>query len=188
MESSAFKAIQDTEHSQGVVALVRPKRWSLNEVLEDLRSPIVVLAGLQDPGNVGTILRVAESFGASGCIALTGTAAIHNSKVTRASAGSVFRLPHVWNLDLDTVAGALKARNVPLIGTSPHATDSITSWDWRRPAAVMIGNEGAGLTREQTAACTTLLRVPHEQQTESLNSAIAAAVVLYEAYRRRNPA
>jgi len=186
LDSSAFKGIQDTEHSQGVIALVRPMKWGLKDVLEDLRSPVVVLAGLQDPGNVGTILRVAESFGAAGCVGLSGTAAIHNSKLTRASAGSVFRLPHVWNMDLEVVAAELKTRNVPLIGTSPHAMDSITSWDWTQPAAVLIGNEGAGLSREQAAACTTLLRVPHEPQTDSLNSAIATAVVLYEAYRRRN--
>jgi TrmH family RNA methyltransferase len=186
LDSSVFKSIQDTEHSQGVIALVRPRKWSMDDVLKDLRSPVVVLAGLQDPGNVGTILRVAESFGAAGCLGLTGTVAIHNSKVSRASAGSVFRLPHAWNLELDAVAGALKARKVSLIGTSPHAMDSITSWDWSRPAAVLIGNEGAGLSREQESACTTMLRVPHEPQTESLNSAIAAAVVLYEAYRKRN--
>jgi TrmH family RNA methyltransferase len=181
-----FKGIQDTEHSQGVIALVKPGKWSMNDVLQDLRSPIVVLAGLQDPGNVGTILRVAESFGAASCLGLNGTVSIHNSKVLRASAGSVFRLPHVWNLGLTALAEALKARRVPLIGTSPHARDSITSWDWTQPAAVLIGNEGAGLNEEQAAACTTMLRVPHQPQTESLNSAIAAAVVLYEAYRKRN--
>jgi RNA methyltransferase, TrmH family len=186
LDPAVFKGIQDTEHSQGVIALVRPRRWSMNEILEGLRSPLVVLAGLQDPGNVGTTLRVAESFGAAGCLGLNGTVAISNPKVSRASAGSVFRLPHVWNLELDAVVGALRDRNVPLIGTSPHAMDSITSWDWSRPAAVLVGNEGAGLSREQAAACTTMLRVPHEPQTESLNSAIAAAVILYEAYRRRS--
>ena len=185
LDSSAFKAIQDTEHSQGVIALVQPRKWSMNDLLQG-ESPVVVLAGLQDPGNVGTILRVAESFGASGCLGLSGTVAIHNSKVSRASTGSVFRLPHVWNLELEEVVATLKTRNVPLIGTSPHAVDSITSWDWSRPVAVLIGNEGSGLNREQTEACTTMLRVPHEPQTESLNSAIAAAVVLYEAYRKRN--
>ena len=185
LDSSAFKAIQDTEHSQGVIALVQPRKWSMNDLLQG-ESPVVVLAGLQDPGNVGTILRVAESFGASGCLGLSGTVAIHNSKVSRASTGSVFRLPHVWNLELEEVVATLKTRNVPLIGTSHHAVDSITSWDWSRPVAVLIGNEGAGLNREQTEACTTMLRVPHEPQTESLNSAIAAAVVLYEAYRKRN--
>lgn len=186
LDSSVFKAIQDTEHSQGVIALVRPRKWTIGDVLDGVQSPVVVLGGLQDPGNVGTILRVAESFGASGCLGLNGTVSIHNSKVSRASAGSVFRLPHVWGLELNAVVGDLRSRNIPLIGTSPHVMDPITSWDWSRPAAVLIGNEGAGLSDEQAAACATMLRVPHEPQSESLNSAIAAAVVLYEAYRRRS--
>ena len=76
LDSSTFKGIQDTEHSQGVIALVRPRSWALNDVLDvlnDARGPVVVLAGLQDPGNVGTILRVAESFGSAGCLGLAGT-------------------------------------------------------------------------------------------------------------------
>jgi TrmH family RNA methyltransferase len=186
LDAATFKSIQDTDHSQGVIALVRPRTWSLAEVLNGGRSTIVVLAGLQDPGNVGTILRVAESFGAAGCLALAGTVAIHNSKVTRASAGSVFRLPHVWNLDLQTVVGAFKAAGVPLVGASPHSSESIAAWDWRHPAGFLIGNEGAGISRDQSAACAAMLRIPHEPQTESLNSAIAAAVVLYEAYRQRH--
>jgi TrmH family RNA methyltransferase len=188
LDAATFKSIQDTEHSQGVIALVRPRHWNLNDVLAGLRSSIVVLAGLQDPGNVGTILRVAESFGAAGCFGLVGTVAIHNSKVTRASAGSVFRLPHVWNLEFESVVTALNVAGMPLIGTSPHAVESIASWDWSKPAAVLIGNEGAGLSSEQAAACRAMLRIPHEPETESLNSAIATAVVLYEAYRRRNTA
>lgn len=187
LEPGAFKGIQSTEHSQGVIALVRPRTWTLDEVLAHSPAPIAVLAGLQDPGNVGTILRVAESFGAAGCLALGGTVALHNSKVVRASAGSVFRLPCVWDLELNDVIEALTVRKIPLIGTSPHAAQSITSWDWTRPAAVLIGNEGAGLNSVQAAACTEVLRIPQQPEMESLNSAIAAAVVLYEAYRRRNP-
>jgi RNA methyltransferase, TrmH family len=187
LESGVFKGIQSTEHSQGVIALVRLKAWTLEEVFIHSPAPIVVLAGLQDPGNVGTILRVAESFGAAGCLALSGTAAIHNSKVVRSSAGSVFRLPCVWDLQLNTVLEALKSRKITLIGTSPHAAHSITSWDWTRPAAVLIGNEGAGLSSMESAACAEVLKIPQQPQMESLNSAIAAAVVLYEAYRRKNP-
>ena len=186
IDAATFKSIQATERSQGVIALVRPRIWTLNQILTGIRSTVVVLAGLQDPGNVGTILRVAESFGAAGCLALVGTAAIHNSKVTRASAGSVFRLPHVWNLDLQTVVAEFKTAGVPIVGTSPHSSQSIAAWDWNQPVGVLIGNEGAGLSREQSGACAAMLRIPHEPETESLNSAIAAAVILYEAYRRRH--
>lgn len=184
LEGALFKALQSTEHSQGVIALVHPRRALLADILRSV-SPIVVLAGLQDPGNVGTILRVAESFGAAGCIALPGTASVHNSKVTRASAGSVFRLPCVWDVLWEDLLGQLASHNIPLVGTSPHARATITSWDWNRPVAVLIGNEGSGLSSEQTEACAAVLKIPHEPQTESLNSAVAGAVIFYEAYRQR---
>jgi len=185
LDASTFKNLQSTEHSQGVIALVKPRAWTLDDVLRTHR-PIAVLAGLQDPGNVGTIVRIAESFGAAGCLALSGTASIHNSKVTRASAGSVFRLPCVWDLNWDSLVDTLKSKSIPIVGTSPHASDSITGWNWERPAAILIGNEGSGLTPAQTDACTAILKIPHEPQTESLNSAIAASVIFYEAYRRRS--
>jgi TrmH family RNA methyltransferase len=185
LESTIFRSVQDTEHSQGVLALVRPRQWTLVKVLDGLRTPLAVLAGLQDPGNVGTILRVAEAFGAGGCLGLSGTVSVHNSKVLRASSGSVFRLAHTWNLPLQVAVEELDARKIPIVGTSPHAKDSIVSWDWSRPVAVLIGNEGAGLSKEQTSACSAMLKIPHASPTESLNSAIAAAVVFYEALRQR---
>jgi len=185
LDASSFKNLQSTEHSQGIVALVKPRVSALEDVVRS-SAPIAVLAGLQDPGNVGTILRIAESFGAAGCLALSGTVSLHNSKVTRASAGSIFRLSCVWDLDWNDLVGLLQSRNIAIIGTSPHATESITAWDWTRPTAVLIGNEGAGLSTAYSEACASVLKIPHEPQTESLNSAIAAAVVFYEAYRRRD--
>jgi TrmH family RNA methyltransferase len=187
LEPAVFKGIQSTEHSQGVIALVRPREWTVKDILEGSPSPVPVLVGLQDPGNVGTILRVAESFGAAGCLGVTGTASVHNAKVVRASAGSIFRLPHVWDMEWHDVVSSMKSSGIGLIGTSPHATESIASWDWNQPSAVLIGNEGAGLTAEQSAACTAVLRIPQKAPVESLNSAIAAAVILYESYRRRTP-
>ena len=186
LDPSVFKGIQSTGHSQGVIALVRPKEWKFTDILARSPSPIAVLAGLQDPGNVGTILRVAESFGAAGCVGVTGTTSIHNAKVVRASAGSIFRVPHVWGAEWEQVLNVMKASGIRLIGTSPHAAQTIASWDWNQPSAVLIGNEGAGLTVEQEAACTRVLRIPQEATVESLNSAIAASVILYESYRRRN--
>jgi TrmH family RNA methyltransferase len=187
LEPAVFRGIQSTEHSQGVIALVRPGAWTLKDILAATPSLIAVLVGLQDPGNVGTILRVAESFGAAGCLGVTGTASVHNAKVVRASAGSVFRLPHVWDMEWHDVVNSMKSSGIALIGTSPHAAESIASWDWNRPSAVLIGNEGAGLAPEQSAACTAVLHIPQKATVESLNSAVAASVILYESYRRRNP-
>ena len=185
LTADVFKSVQDTEHSQGLIATVRPRQFQLAEVLEPAPALVVTLARLQDPGNVGTILRVAESFGATGCIALTGTASFHNSKVVRASAGSVFRLPQVSEAALHDIVPELRKRNVAIVGTSPMAEKTIEEWDWTNPVAVFVGNEGSGLSRDEISYCDTVLRIPHRTTVESLNSAIAAAVVLYEAFKQR---
>ncbi|HEX5000163.1 MAG TPA: RNA methyltransferase [Terriglobia bacterium] len=188
LEESGFRKIQSTETSQGVVALVHIPRFQLSAITESGKGPIVVLAELQDPGNVGTILRAAESFDAAGCVALAGTASPYNPKSVRASAGSVFRLPHVWNVDADETIDAFRKRGFRVVATGPAATASITTWNWQEPTAVLIGNEGSGVRPETLRRCDAALRIPHNPQVESLNSAVAAALVLYEAYRQRGGA
>jgi RNA methyltransferase, TrmH family len=185
VDPSVFKSIQSTETSQGVIALVRLRQYTLPEILNANNPLIVVLARLQDPGNVGTILRVAESFGAAGCLASTETASVLNSKTVRASAGSVFRMPHVWNVDLKQTMVTLKTSKIHVIGMSPSAVDTVDWWNWRKPAAIMVGNEGNGLSDEEVRMCDALLRIPHRPTVQSLNSAIAVSVVLYEAYKQR---
>jgi len=180
-----FKTIQDTEHSQGVVATVRPCRYTLEDVFSPSPELVLVLGRLQDPGNVGTILRIGESFGATGCIGLPGTVSFHNSKVVRASAGSIFRFPHVGPNDLAETLSVLRTRNITMIGTSPKAAATIHEWNWQKPAAILLGNEGQGLSSEELTECDTVLRIPHRSIVESLNSAIAAAVILYEASKQR---
>jgi RNA methyltransferase, TrmH family len=183
--ADVYKTIQETEHSQGVVATVRPRQFGLNEILALSPALIIVLARLQDPGNVGTILRVAEAFGATGVVALPGTASFYNGKVVRASAGSLFRLPHTAGLDCNDLIGTLKSKNIAIVGTSPTGDVGIEEWDWTKPAALLIGNEGGGLSANEILCCDRLLRIPHSKTVESLNSAIAAAVILYEASRQR---
>jgi TrmH family RNA methyltransferase len=183
LEESAFRSIQATETSQGVVALVKPARFSIESTLAAEKVRLVILARLQDPGNVGTILRVAEGFGATGCIGLQGTAAIYNSKTVRASAGSIFRLPTFWNLGFADLLPALHERGVAIAGSSPSAAVTADSWEWRKPSAIVIGNEGSGMSAEEAGFCDVLLRIPHNPIVESLNSAVAAAILLYEASR-----
>jgi TrmH family RNA methyltransferase len=180
-----FKTIQETEHSQGVIATVKPRQFNLSDVLNGSPALIVVLGRLQDPGNVGTILRIAEAFGATGCVALRGTASFYNTKVVRASAGSVFRLPHVGGADLRELAAALRSKKIRIVGTAPTSESSIEKWDWRNPTAVLVGNEGSGLNAEELEYCDTVLRISHQPAVESLNSAIASAVILYEASKQR---
>ena len=184
-DPAVFKTIQSTETSQGVVALVRPRGHDLRDLLAARNPLLVVLCRLQDPGNAGTILRVAESFGATGCLATAGTAAIFNPKTLRASAGSVFRIPHIWDLDGDELFAALRSSNIHAVGTAPDAGQTIGEWDWGQPSAIVIGNEGSGLSEEEKRMCDALVRIPHEPAVESLNSAIAASVVLYEASKQR---
>lgn len=186
LDQPSFRRIQSTEHSQGVIALVRTKKSTVTGIAANAGSgPIVVLARLQDPGNAGTIIRVAESFGASGCIGLAETVALYNPKVVRASAGSIFRLPCAWEIELEQLSAILKQSGVSIVGTAPRAKDGITSWDWRRPTAVLLGNEGSGLRDDELQCCDTLLRIPLRQTVESLNSAIAASVILYESSKQR---
>ena len=180
-----FKTIHETEHSQGIVATVRPREFRLEEVLAAPDALIVVLCRLQDPGNVGTVLRIAEAFGATACLGLRGTASFHNGKVVRASAGSIFRLPHVAGIELHELVAAMKARKIKIVGAAPAAESSIETWNWREPTALLMGNEGGGLQDDELGYCDSLLRIPHEPTVESLNSAIAAAVILYEASKRR---
>jgi RNA methyltransferase, TrmH family len=185
LDPTAFRTVQSTETSQGVIALVRPRQYDLADVMAGENPLIVVLTRLQDPGNVGTILRVAESFGVAGCLATVGTASAINSKTVRASAGSLFRLPHIWNVDLKQTVAALKTSKIHVVGTSPSAVDTIDWWDWRKPSAILIGNEGSGLSDEEIHACDALLRIPHRPAVESLNSAVAVSIILYEAYKQR---
>jgi TrmH family RNA methyltransferase len=189
-----FDSLVPSESPQGVAALVRLKKFSLDDVVEKERlqiGPIVVLAGLQDPGNLGTILRSAEAFGSAGVVLGEGTVSPFNSKVVRASAGSVFRLPVIHGqhgkaaTKLAEVSDALRAQKVRLLATSSHKGTPLDQADLKGATAIFFGNEGAGLPREIMAMMDEFISIPHAQQVESLNAGVAASIVLYEAARQR---
>ena len=178
-----------SETPQGVAALVRMKEFSPADILERLQvGPIVVLAGLQDPGNLGTILRSAEAFGSAGVILGEGTVSPLNSKVIRASAGSVFRLPVVVGKNaggLEEISAKLRAQSVRLIATSSHKGTPLDQANLTGPAAIFVGSEGSGLPRAVLAQADELIAIPHLPQVESLNAGVAGSIVLYEAARQR---
>jgi TrmH family RNA methyltransferase len=186
-----FDAAVPSESPQGVAALVHPKNFSLADILERLQlGPIVVLAGLQDPGNLGTILRSAEAFGSAGVVLGPGTVSPMNSKLIRASAGSIFRLPVITAKTagaLEAISAELRAQNVRQIATSSHKGTPLDQARLSGPMAVFIGSEGGGLARTLLAQADELIAIPHSTQVESLNAGVAGSIVLYESARQRRP-
>ena len=180
-----FARLAPTESSQGVIALVRPPQWNLEQLFRG-HALVVVLDGLQDPGNAGTIVRAAEAFGATGVLFLKGAVSPHNPKTLRASAGSLFRLPYASGVDPDLAMAALEQQKLDLWAAVPRAGKSLAEADFTRRCAVIIGSEGRGV-RDRLRARATELRVV-TSGVESLNASIAAGVILYEARRQRSRA
>ena len=183
LPNALFNSIVPSDSPQGVAALVKPRSSSAAEMIERRNDgPFVVAAGLQDPGNLGTILRSAEAFGAAGVFLTEGTVSPYNWKVLRGSAGSIFRLPFVQISSAELIP-LLRDRGVRLLATSSHKGTSLADANWTLPLAIFIGNEGAGLPREIQHQMDETLIIPQAQQVESLNAGVAASIVLYEARR-----
>lgn len=179
-----FAASAPTESPQGVAALVLPKKFTLQNILDRAAAgPIVALAGIQDPGNLGTIVRSAEAFGAAGVLLGTGTVSQFNAKVIRASAGSMFRMPSV-RADLGQILPKLRERGIRIYGTSSHRGVSLPESNLSPPLALMIGSEGGGVARDLIALADETIVVPHAPQVESLNAGVAASLLLYECSRQ----
>ena len=180
-----FASAVPSETPQGVAALVRCKPFKLEDVLEKSQAgPLVAIAGVQDPGNLGTILRSAEAFGAGGVLLGEGTVSPFNSKVIRASAGSVFRLPIVQG-KLAGALGQMRERGLRLIATSSHKGTPLDHATLAGPLAIFIGSEGAGLPQDLLREMTEIVAIPHSPNVESLNAGVAASIVLYEAARQK---
>jgi TrmH family RNA methyltransferase len=168
-----------------VAALLKPPAFSSAQLLDRSgEGPLLVAAGLQDPGNLGTILRSAEAFGAAGIFLTEGTVSAYNSKVLRGSAGSIFRLPWL-RIPSTELIPLLRAHGVRLLATSSHQGTPLPQISWTLPLAIFIGNEGAGLSRELSRQMDETVAIPQAAQVESLNAGVAASIVLYEAARNR---
>jgi TrmH family RNA methyltransferase len=170
-----------------VIALVEPPSWKLEQLFRG-RPLVVVLDGLQDPGNAGTIARTAEAFGATGLLLSKGTVSPFNAKALRASAGSLFRIPFLHNVDSPLARAALRQNKVELYAGVPArsngAARSITEVDLSGRCGIVIGSEAHGVGSElRTAALDVTIPTVG---VESLNAAIAAAILLYEARRQRS--
>jgi RNA methyltransferase, TrmH family len=175
-----------TETPQPIAALVEPPKWSWEKILvRNQKNPlIVVLASVQDPGNLGTIIRTAEAFGATGIVCLPGTVSAWNPKAVRASAGSVFRVPLLAASERKCLE-QLREQGVRILASTARAAQPTDLVDMAGPVALVIGNEGNGVADDLIAKADAKVTIPCPGPVESLNAAVAASVLLYEAARQR---
>jgi TrmH family RNA methyltransferase len=190
-----FAGVAGTETPQGVAALVQARAWEFDDLLRgraDVNGAfcgdaplVVVMAGVQDPGNVGTIVRSAEAFGATGVVAARGTADPWSPKALRASAGSALRLPLVRGMAVPILIAQLRMAHVKIFAAITKSAGALPAADLREPAAILIGSEGAGLAPEIERSADARISIPMSETVESLNAGVAASVLLFEAARQR---
>ena len=190
LTDEVFSSVVDTQSPQGIAAMLIPPTRTLDDALAKSNNPalVVIAVGLQDPGNLGTLIRSAEAFGASAVLATQGTVSGWNQKAMRASAGSIFRVPLIPVTPADVVT--LKARGLKLfaaVADGPERPDGLSTVDANltQPCALMIGNEGAGISEEWLSLADARITIPTPGHVESLNAAIAGSLLLYEASRQR---
>ncbi len=191
LSDRVFESISDTKTPQGVLCLVKRRHCTLSDLLpsaEGRNALLVALENLQDPGNLGTILRTAEAAGATGILLGPDCVDLYNPKVIRSTMGAVFRLPFFVSDDLRRELKALRARGVKWAAAHLEGDISYEAADYRGPCGFLIGNESRGLTRETVDCADILVRIPMSGEVESLNAAVASAVLLYEADRQRRQA
>ena len=178
VSDAVMHKLSGTQAPQGVFAVVRQRQWSFSDLAAG--RPVLVLEGLQDPGNLGTILRSGEAAGIGGVIADRQTADRYNPKVVRATMGSLLRVPYLVCADLPEALSRLREAGYRIYAAHLRGERAYTQMDHGRPAAFLIGNEGRGLSDELTACADELLRIPMHGQVESLNAAVAAALMVFE--------
>ena len=185
LANDVMQSCVETQSPQGVAALLVPPVGSVEKML--VGTPLILIAvGLQDPGNLGTLVRSAEAFGANGVLTTPGTVSAWNGKALRASVGSVFRVPVA---EADSAAmERLEQAGVRLLAAMKEDANEVDAVDLVGPVAIMIGNEGAGLGAGWVAMADERVMIPHPGWVESLNAAVAGSLLLYEASRQRRNA
>lgn len=185
VSDEVFKKISDTNTPQGILSVLKRPHYELEELLEKEAPFLMLLEDIQDPGNLGTILRTGEGAGIHGVIMTDKTADLFNPKVIRSTMGSIYRMPYYVTEDLLSVIDVLKQKGVAVYAA--HLKDSVSydEPDYTLGTAFLIGNEGKGLKDETANAATQYIKIPMAGQVESLNAAIASAILMYQAANQR---
>ncbi len=180
-----FARISDTQTPQGVLTVLDRPQYLLEELVARENPFFVILENLQDPGNLGTIVRTGEGAGITGVIMTEQTVDLFNPKTIRATMGSIYRVPFVYVKDLEYTMKLLRERGVRSYAAHLQGTTYYQNMSFREPTAFLIGNEGNGLTDETARLADAYVKIPMEGSVESLNAAVATALLMYDVHRQR---
>ena len=185
LSDEVFRKVSDTQTPQGVLCVMKQYHYVLEDLLQQENPLLLLLEDIQDPGNLGTMLRTAEGAGVNGVIMTKGTVDIYNPKTIRSTMGSVYRMPFLYTENLLGVMKELQERNVKLYAAHLKGDKFYHQLEFKGGTAFLIGNEGNGLRDETARAADVYMKIPMEGKVESLNAAVASAILMYEAARQR---
>lgn len=192
MKDEVFRSVCDTKTPQGILVTAKRLSYTLEDIL--LENPdavgrqynfLIILENIQDPGNLGTIIRSSEGAGVTGIIMSADTADIYNPKVIRATMGSIFRVPFIYVKDFNATIEKIKAKGIETYAADINAEEAYDKFDFKKSLAFLVGNEANGLSEESLALVKYKLKIPMSGSLESLNAAVACAILMYEAARQR---
>lgn len=185
IKDSVFKEMSGTVTPQGIMALVKQNEYELKDIIDkNKKQTFMVLEGLQDPGNMGTIIRTAEGAGVSAIIMDKNTVDIYNPKVIRSTMGSIFRVPFLVYDNLKEAIEILKKNEVLVYAAHLKGNIYYDDENFKTSSAILIGNEGNGLSEEISLCADKLIKIPMCGKVESLNASVAAAILMYEAMKQ----
>lgn len=185
LSDAVFKYMSDTQAPQGILCLIKQYHYELEELLAKEHPMLLFLENMQDPGNLGTIVRTAEGAGADGIFLTDNSVDIYNPKTIRSTMGSIYRLPFLYVPDFLEAVKALRKRKIPVYAAHLKGEKYYDEFSYLNGCAFLIGNEGNGLSEETAALADTYLKIPMAGKVESLNAAVAASILMYEAARQR---
>lgn len=185
VSDSVFKAVSDTQTPQGILCLVKKPKYELQQLLQKDNTHLLILESVQDPGNLGTMMRTGEGAGITGIIMNQTTVDLFNPKTIRSTMGSIYRVPFYVTENLSETVQELKKQNTKVYAAHLKGKMQYDEPNYTGASAFMIGNEGNGLTEETAGLADTYIRIPMEGQVESLNAAISASLLMYETNRQR---
>ncbi len=188
---NVFKQMSDTKTPQGILAVINMKRYSIDDIIEKnvningkTKKFLVLIENLQDPGNLGTIIRTSEGAGVTGIIMSSNTVDVYNPKTIRSTMGSIYRVPFVYEDDFIEALSYISKKSINIYAAHLNGNNSYTDEKYSDNVAFLIGNEGNGLSEEATEKAQILIKIPMSGKVESLNASIATAILLYEAKRQ----